>query len=832
MKDDKIKNVKTEVKNANLDAKVDIKATVISDTDLAKADMKNQSEDVDSSSDSSSYQIRQPRFNQNIPSNINNQDIESDESEDSENQVDNKQSNNVLQDYLKDNIQNKLRNKLNNKIQEKLNNRKLERTKNNPNQNPNKGNLAEEAEKKATEEAGKKGVEEAGKKGAEEASKKVAEEAAKKAAGNAAAETAGATAAGTAAAGATAAEGAAAAGAAVAAPEILVVVAVVIAILVLLFLVVIVIWAAYSSGETDDSSSNSNLVNNSCNYVLNGEEIKNLKVRLLTCDGSAAIPGESLVDFEKYVLGVTYAEHEDGTTESWKAQALAAKSYALRRPDQMGNSVVKFTEEDGQKILNIRNCTNDQVYCDPDLGCWSDSSTAGGTVYSGYDSSKAWKKPALAENREIRTAVNDVKDKILIGNDNNIYYSAYTSKEQNIWKSLASSGKNYIDILKNTYSAASISTISCTNADVAFGNCTTSTPIKISSGEKFNITSPFGTRIAPTKGASTTHNGIDLAYTIGTPVYTVFDGEVTVSQDSYGSAGKAIVIAHDLNGDGKTDYSTQYFHLSKRLVKKGDKVSGGQKIGEVGSTGVSTGAHLHFGIQKSDNSYINPEPVVNDLKDKKSIFDKAQVCQNTTTKKTNYSGVFPYYNQCDTKWSNHKICDNADYSNGVCVAKETICTSGCGYTSFSMIASGFNNDSLIKPDNVVDFVSKYSSNKNGGAITNEALVNENVLQKYNLTSEILFNDNIKQIKIKDKKEKIVNALESGKAVELLVPGHFVALVNINNGKIQLNDPGRSSNVGTYTIDELLNLFKKQRSNKCSGCSDTQYFQYAVAYSKK
>lgn len=636
-------------------------------------------------------------------------------------------------------------------------------------------------------------------------------------------------AAGAAAEGTTAAAGAAAEGAAtglsalVANPYFWIVVGI-IAVILLLILVVIM-WTAYDGDDADnDYLSNSN---GSCNYVLNGEEIKSLKVRLLECDGKSAIAGEELVDFEKYVLGVTYAEHENGITESWKVQAIAAKSYALRRPDKMGNNPVKFTEENGQKILNIRNCTNDQVYCDPDKGCWSNSKTAGNTVYSGYQKGKAWSKPILADNSEIRTAVADVNDKILVGSDNNIYYATYINTNQNNWKNLANKGKNYNDILTSEYKNSKVTTISCSSSDdTNGGNCTTSTPIKIASNENFIISSKFGKRVAPTKGASTTHNGIDLAYTLGTPVYSVFDGKVTVAQDSYGSAGKAVLIGHDLDGDGKNDYYTEYFHLSKYNVKVGDTVTGGQKIGEIGSTGASTGPHLHFGIKKGDGTYIDPEPIVNDLKTKKSIFDKASVCKNNTSKK--FNGVFPYYNQCNDSWKNHKICDSADYSGGKCVSSNTICSSGCGYTSFAMIASGFNNDSNIKPDNVVDFVAKFSYNEKGGALADDALTNKNVLNKYNLNAEVLFARK-QNMSIKDKKQKIVKALESGKAVELLVPGHFVALVNINDGKILLNDPGKSANVGKYTIDELHSLFKKQR---CAACSDTEIFVLAVAYSKK
>ena len=112
------------------------------------------------------------------------------------------------------------------------------------------------------------------------------------------------------------------------------------------------------------------------------------------------------------------------------------------------------------------------------------------------------------------------------------------------------------------------------------------------------ITSGFGNRKSPTKGASTFHQGIDIGASVGTTVLSAASGEVVISKYSY-SAGNYIMIDH---GSG---IFTIYMHLSKRSVDVGKEVSQGQKIGEVGSTGFSTGPHLHFGIRKNGN-YVNP----------------------------------------------------------------------------------------------------------------------------------------------------------------------------------------------------------------------------------
>ena len=112
------------------------------------------------------------------------------------------------------------------------------------------------------------------------------------------------------------------------------------------------------------------------------------------------------------------------------------------------------------------------------------------------------------------------------------------------------------------------------------------------------ITSGFGNRKSPTKGASTYHEGIDIGASTGASVIAAAAGEVVISKYSY-SAGNYILINH---GSG---IFTIYMHLSKRLVDVGKEVSQGQTIGEVGSTGYSTGPHLHFGIRKN-GKYVNP----------------------------------------------------------------------------------------------------------------------------------------------------------------------------------------------------------------------------------
>ena len=117
------------------------------------------------------------------------------------------------------------------------------------------------------------------------------------------------------------------------------------------------------------------------------------------------------------------------------------------------------------------------------------------------------------------------------------------------------------------------------------------------------VSSPFGDRDAPTAGASTNHQGVDLSAPEGTPIYASRTGVVTAA--TYGkAAGYYVSINH---GDG---FSSIYMHMTNYVVKKGQAVSAGQLIGYVGSTGISTGPHLHFGISYN-GTYVNPANYVN-----------------------------------------------------------------------------------------------------------------------------------------------------------------------------------------------------------------------------
>ncbi len=114
--------------------------------------------------------------------------------------------------------------------------------------------------------------------------------------------------------------------------------------------------------------------------------------------------------------------------------------------------------------------------------------------------------------------------------------------------------------------------------------------------------SKFGPRKAPTAGASTYHKGWDIGGEFGAPMVSVLAGTVyAVGYNS--SAGNFVKVEH------QPGFISVYCHCSKILVSEGEYVKQGQQIALVGSTGVSTGPHLHFAIQK-DGEYIDPDPYI------------------------------------------------------------------------------------------------------------------------------------------------------------------------------------------------------------------------------
>ena len=122
------------------------------------------------------------------------------------------------------------------------------------------------------------------------------------------------------------------------------------------------------------------------------------------------------------------------------------------------------------------------------------------------------------------------------------------------------------------------------------------------------ITSMYGRRNSPFTGFLQTHRGIDISSSVGAQLFATADG-IVESAGWNGSYGNCVLINHGVGADG-TCFETVYAHLSNVSVKPGVKITRGQKIGFVGSTGNSTGPHVHYEVRKNGVA-INPTSFIN-----------------------------------------------------------------------------------------------------------------------------------------------------------------------------------------------------------------------------
>ena len=120
------------------------------------------------------------------------------------------------------------------------------------------------------------------------------------------------------------------------------------------------------------------------------------------------------------------------------------------------------------------------------------------------------------------------------------------------------------------------------------------------------LTSPFGARYHPIRKAIVVHEGVDLAGAAGQPVYATGDGVVESTQVNFSGYGNVIVIDHGFG------YKTRYAHLKEIKVVEGQVVIRGDCIGTLGSSGLSTGPHLHYevlyrGVHVNPWNFLNPD---------------------------------------------------------------------------------------------------------------------------------------------------------------------------------------------------------------------------------
>lgn len=341
----------------------------------------------------------------------------------------------------------------------------------------------------------------------------------------------------------------------------------------------------YSIGDANGSFSSGV----SCSYNFNGIDYGSIKVQLVYGSNSLGkdfydpIEGQELIDFEQYITGVTYAEISTagGNIEAIKAQAIAARSYAL------SSGAGKLEQVNGQWVLSIANGTTRQVYCDPDKGCnkqCEDTNTVftEGTKPSGLSCSV--NLGSIASDSAIRKAVKETAGMILVDSSGNVKQARYADNVQNQWIAWASQGLDHVEILRKQYGDSTLATNKCSITANGFVMPLSGT-IKVSSC--------FGIRKDPINGQLDGHTGTDLPKPMNDPIYSIADGKVYAVVPMNNSYGNYIMIDH---GNG---YISLYAHMNKFVdgLKVGDTVHAGQQIGFVGTTGRSTGPHLHLEIR-------------------------------------------------------------------------------------------------------------------------------------------------------------------------------------------------------------------------------------------
>lgn len=123
--------------------------------------------------------------------------------------------------------------------------------------------------------------------------------------------------------------------------------------------------------------------------------------------------------------------------------------------------------------------------------------------------------------------------------------------------------------------------------------------------ESSYITSPYGSRLHPIQGIVKNHDGIDIGGKTGDPVYAAADGIVIYSQFNTGGYGNMVMVDHGLDSNG-VKIVTLYAHGDKLLKSVGDTVKQGDVIMEMGSTGNSTGPHVHFEVREN-GTHVDPK---------------------------------------------------------------------------------------------------------------------------------------------------------------------------------------------------------------------------------
>ena len=370
-------------------------------------------------------------------------------------------------------------------------------------------------------------------------------------------------------------------------------------------------------------------------YEANEDEIADLVNQKNTIDQEIFLLHEQLDNINEQLsaYALLIADKQDELDEAQKRfDELSAKNKERIRAMEEDGSIsywsVLFKASSFSDLLDRLNMIDEIAAADQKR--LEELSAAAEAVAAAQDELKAEKDEldeAKAELDETQAVLNEkqeeaqelLKELIAHGEELSELYEGFELEESELMDEIAQKEKEYNEAKRQewlaymaTYTTVAPATTATTATSGTTSNSTGTTTNNsgtTSSGSWLLpcsykiVSSPFGNRNAPTAGASSYHQGVDLSAAEGTPIYASRTGVVTSATYS-SSAGYYVTINH---GDG---YSSIYMHMTNYVVSKNQAVSAGQLIGYVGSTGISTGPHLHFGISYN-GTYVNPANYVN-----------------------------------------------------------------------------------------------------------------------------------------------------------------------------------------------------------------------------
>ena len=333
----------------------------------------------------------------------------------------------------------------------------------------------------------------------------------------------------------------------------------------------------------------------------------NSKVIILDCNNNTVIDEVSLYE---YLQGVLYVEgFATGRSEEFlKVMAVAAKNYLY--------AANGATEDNIPTTLRIKSCAMNQIYCSVTEGCHNMEDGADDnhdTIASGPDSNGNYYRQPIINDTEtmekiknaIDTTLNEfiIKDGKFVTTQYRASCSGTCDSSNNIMdqakaNEMIKNGSTYKELLNYFYDG------DIQEVELMFAGY----PLDL---QYNNVTSAYGWRVHPINNCCRHHNGTDIGANYDANIYSIADG-VVVTNTYDSSYGNYIVVGHGQLNGGHYEYYSLYAHQIRlsTLVAVGDTVKAGQQIGNVGSTGNSTGPHLHIEIYSYvDGRKVRQDPV-------------------------------------------------------------------------------------------------------------------------------------------------------------------------------------------------------------------------------